>query len=308
MRVTEGIRLNSRNIVRELGFLNKFPKDEDISASQIHIMIELEKYSSLKGSQLCDLMCLDKSTISRSTKILLEKGWITSVGDASDARSKVYRLTEAGLERVRLSNDRAHKIINAALGTLKPDEHMAIVKGLQLYAEALRKTGNQQYYISRLKDSDSKEKLAEFVSHIQRQEFGIPATPEINASLYKPEDYFRGQEKGLINFWVSRSAQTQEIVGTIGLSKVTDKIAELKKFFVAPAYRGGTVAMDLLGKVIEQARLEGYASLYLGTVDKLQAAQKFYQKHGFKRIKVTELPKEFSICELDTDFFYRDLK
>ncbi len=44
-------------------------------------------------------------------------------------------------------------------------------------------------------------------------------------------------------------------------------------------------------------------NLYLGTVDKLHAAHRFYEKYGFSRISEKELSADFHKCPLDTLFF-----
>jgi N-acetylglutamate synthase-like GNAT family acetyltransferase len=54
---------------------------------------------------------------------------------------------------------------------------------------------------------------------------------------------------------------------------------------------------------LKAASKHGFHTLYLGTVDKLQAAHKFYEKQGFARITQKQLPAEFEGSPVDTVFF-----
>jgi len=68
-------------------------------------------------------------------------------------------------------------------------------------------------------------------------------------------------------------------------------------------YRSKGVAQKLLKTLIKAALKHKFEILFLGTVDKLQAAHKFYNKYGFERINRNDLPNKFEICPLDTMFF-----
>ena len=296
----EAIRTYSRMMVRELGFLNKFPRDEDISASQIHIMIELNRYGRLKGSELCDALQLDKSTISRSTKMLVEKGWITSSEDAKDARSKEYMLTSAGHKRLELSSERAHKIVNKAMAVLDDEQRTIVIEGLRLYAEALVKSREEQVQIIRYTPDIPVENIVHFINDIQTNEFGIMVSETVNHCLYDLEQFYKGF-KGDINFWLA--FEGDEIVGTIGLSDLGSNQGELRKLFVKREYRGTGLAQKLLSRALSQAKEENVSTIYLGTTDKFHAAHKFYEKSGFTEVPKGELPESFDICEVDSIFY-----
>lgn len=60
---------------------------------------------------------------------------------------------------------------------------------------------------------------------------------------------------------------------------------ELKRFYVAPPYRGQGVAADLLAKLLVQARKSGYSRAILDTLARLDPAMRFYERHGFARIE-----------------------
>ena len=75
-----------------------------------------------------------------------------------------------------------------------------------------------------------------------------------------------------------------ELVGIGGLEVQGSGIGELKRFFVAPEYRGTGVADALLEALLEDARVHELDLVRLETGDKQRAAIAFYRRHGFVEI------------------------
>ncbi|WP_018630100.1 GNAT family N-acetyltransferase [Niabella aurantiaca] len=70
---------------------------------------------------------------------------------------------------------------------------------------------------------------------------------------------------------------------------------------------GYDVARELLDTLIRYCRRQQIHAIYLGTVDLLKAAQRFYEKNGFTRIDETALPSFFPKVPVDNVFYYRSL-
>lgn len=76
-----------------------------------------------------------------------------------------------------------------------------------------------------------------------------------------------------------------EAIGHIALRRLGDDL-EIKRMYVLPARRGGTVAEELLTEVEREARTLGAARLILHTGDRQHAATAFYARHGYTPIDV----------------------
>ena len=59
--------------------------------------------------------------------------------------------------------------------------------------------------------------------------------------------------------------------------------AEIKRVFVSEAARGAGLARRLCKRLVEQARADGYRSLVLDTSTSLKAAQRLYDRLGFRQ-------------------------
>ncbi len=77
--------------------------------------------------------------------------------------------------------------------------------------------------------------------------------------------------------------------------------------FVASEYRGAQhgVAQELLNTLLRCCAACNVAEAYLGTVEKLEAARRFYQKNRFEQIPRTLLPTLYPVTAVDTMFYYR---
>ena len=76
--------------------------------------------------------------------------------------------------------------------------------------------------------------------------------------------------------------QNDEIIGTIGWNKLSEKEGHIRGMAVDPKMQGKeSPATDLLRKVEEDAQSQGCNFLTLDTTEVLQRAQNFYRKNGF---------------------------
>jgi N-acetylglutamate synthase-like GNAT family acetyltransferase len=143
-------------------------------------------------------------------------------------------------------------------------------------------------------------RIIELILTIQQKEFNIPVTLEAQPDLQQiPEIYQTA--KG--NFWVA--LHDDQPVGTIGLIDIGDNIGVIRKMFVQAEYRGKVhkISHQLLQTLMQWAMQNKMKNLFLGTVEQLQASHRFYEKNGFTRIPIQELPKQFPLMKVDTIFY-----
>ncbi len=134
--------------------------------------------------------------------------------------------------------------------------------------------------VEHLKKEDTKV-VVEFILKIQNVEFalGILAHEQPDL-LHLTESYSGG------GFWVAKIGN--EIVGTIGLQKINSEIAVLRKMFVKKELRGvePKIAQTLFEKLMQEAQLLDFKTIYLDTPAVAKASHRFYERNGF--IEVTD--------------------
>lgn len=99
-------------------------------------------------------------------------------------------------------------------------------------------------------------------------------------------------------YWVAED-ENFKIVGGVGIGRLegVDRICELQKMYCLPEARGTGVSHTLIELALEYAK-KYYDKCYLETLDNMIAAQKFYEKHGFKRIYEPVVQTEHFACDV----------
>jgi putative acetyltransferase len=153
--------------------------------------------------------------------------------------------------------------------------------------------------------SDYQPQVIDLILGIQQGEFGIPITIADQPDLLTVETFY---QTGRGNFWCA-IAETGQVVGTIALIDVGQGFGTIRKMFVHADYRGRdlAVATQLLETLETHATETGMETLYLGTLDILKAAQRFYARNNYTLIDATELPEAFPRMRLDNRFFKKPL-
>ncbi|MCW3465746.1 GNAT family N-acetyltransferase [Chitinophaga nivalis] len=147
--------------------------------------------------------------------------------------------------------------------------------------------------------------VIDIILPIQQQEFNIPITLEDQPDLLDIENNYHRTGGG---FW--GASVNGELVGTIALISLGHQAGAVRKMFVRKAFRGKEfgIAQQLLQHLIAHSQQTGITDLYLGTVDKLAAAVRFYERNHFQQIAKADLPGYFPIMSADNVFYHLQLK
>lgn len=134
------------------------------------------------------------------------------------------------------------------------------------------------------------EAIINLILPIQQIEFNVPVTLEDQPDLLDIETNYHQTGGG---FW--GIVERNQLAGTIALIHIGDGAGTIRKMFVRQAFRGKElgIAQRLLETLITFSRENGITDLYLGTVDKLHAAIRFYERNGFVAIRKENLPAAF---------------
>lgn len=84
-------------------------------------------------------------------------------------------------------------------------------------------------------------------------------------------------------YWVAEN-EAGKIVGGVGIGRLdgAEDLCELQKMYCLPEARGTGVSHRLMDMALEYAK-QYYARCYLETLENMTAAQRFYEKYGFRR-------------------------
>jgi putative acetyltransferase len=160
-------------------------------------------------------------------------------------------------------------------------------------------------YAVRPYTEEDKEKIIELILPIQQQEFCVPITIADQPDLQSIPAFYQHQGG---NFWVAVNGE--EVIETIALLNIGNGQGVIRKMFVHSNYRGAAwgVGQRLLDTLIAWSETKQIDEIFLGTIDTMKAAHRFYEKNGFYSIEKENLPSTFPIMKVDNRFYQRVLR
>jgi N-acetylglutamate synthase-like GNAT family acetyltransferase len=132
--------------------------------------------------------------------------------------------------------------------------------------------------IEPLQSADDSQ-VAAFVLGIQNGEFNLGFAPHEQPDLLSLSEFYTA-----VGFWVAKV--DGELVGTIGLQRLDEETAILRKLFVKRELRGATpkVAQHLFDRLLTTARQLRFRTIYLDTPAIASASHRFYERNGFVEV------------------------
>jgi len=278
------IRSSSREMVRQFGLLNNCFSSIG-STSQCHALVELDSHGVMNLGQLSTVLNLEKSTTSRLVTQLLSKGICHIQLDENDRRNKLISLTKKGLQLVNKIHLEAKLQVQQALDMMSEDEKNTVVRGLSIYAKALKRSRIlQEYSIRKLTKSDVPQ-LINLIKTIWA-EFGFdsshPAAPIFEDELKNTYETYSGKKS---SYFVLMHAK--RIIGGVGYGPLSNEYAdtcELKGMYLSSQLRGSGLGAFLLQKVLREIKNEGFKKCYLETMDYMHGANALYKRFGFAKL------------------------
>lgn len=153
--------------------------------------------------------------------------------------------------------------------------------------------------------NESAAAIIDLVLPIQQIEFKVAITLSDQPDLLDIDNVYY---KNGGAFWGAKAAG--KLLGTIAMIKFSDNAVALRKMFVKKEFRGKElgIAQHLLENLMIHCKNNGIDHLYLGTVPVLQAALRFYERNGFRKMEKTDLPAQFPLMGGDSVFYQLSLK
>ena len=289
--LVEHIRAASRQMVRELGFMQTTLAATDYPPSAVHAIMEIGARQSLTSMQLAELLCLEKSSVSRMVRKLIEGGELKETVSATDARAKLLALTAKGRHTLASINAFGQHQVTTALAQLPEVAQQVVSQGLVAYAGALE--------AHRLGVPFKSSAPIEIPIEIRQgyQPGVIGRVTEMHANFYSRSVGFGQFFESLVAAGMAEFAarlanprnglwaamQSGRIAGTVAIDgeDLGNDIAHLRWFIVDDGMRGTGVGRKLLAEALAFCDAQGFAATRLWTFQGLDAARRLYESAGF---------------------------
>ena len=287
----DAIRSASRTIVRELGFMNAHLADTDLSASGVHAVIEIGARPAVNARDLARALRLEKSTVSRMVKSLVQRGLVRSEASRADARQQDLYLTGEGRRMFRQIEAFGRNQVRTALGSLPSDARGAISEGLSAYADALKARG-----ASGARAQDEKVEIVEGYTPAL-----LGRVTEMHARFYSRHHgfgpFFERKVAAEMAGFLGRidrpcngvwsAHRGDELIGSISIDgdDLEEGQANLRWFIVDEPARGSGAGKMLISAAMAFVDQYGFAETHLWTFKGLDTARRLYERAGFMLIE-----------------------
>jgi putative acetyltransferase len=278
------LRRASRELVRELGFLQAHDRATNLSHSHCHVLLEIESKGELPQAALPDLLRLEKSTTSRIVGELASRGLLRAAAADDDGRARVLVLTARGRTKVAEIHQHANARVEHALAMLAPEERKSALLGLSIYARALERSRRSAQFLIRPIRAEDNAGVASLIRTVM-PEFGAKG-PGYAMNDAEVDDMFGVYSVRRASYFVV--VRGDDVVGGAGFAPLVGgdaRTCELRKMYFLPELRGLGIGQKLLELCIGGARRERFATMYLETLSNMTQARALYERNGFRRLE-----------------------
>ena len=283
----DNIRAASRQMVRELGFMQSTLAATDYPPSAVHAIIEIGARKSMSAAQLAEFLGLEKSSISRMVRKLVAADELQEQASDVDGRVKWLALTPQGRRTLTAIQAFGRKQVVGALEQLGADQRHVVAQGLSVYAQALaaQRTGK-----AIMQDGDIRIVAGYQAAAIGRivQMHALFYARSVGFGSYFESKVAAGLAEFVLRLEHARNGlwlalQGERIVGSVAIDgeDLGDNRAHLRWFIVDDGLRGAGVGKRLLEAALGFCDAQGFASTQLWTFRGLDAARRLYETQGF---------------------------
>ncbi|MEZ8357864.1 GNAT family N-acetyltransferase [Vibrio splendidus] len=279
---SEQLRELSRQLVRQLGMLDKDCGDIALPPIQAHTLIELEQ-QPLTVNQLADKLNIDKSNASRAVNNLAKNSLIQTSPHPNDKRSVVASVTEQGINTLAKLHNQQNQFYDSVLERLTEAETQQVSGGIEHYLKALQQSHASSGVVVRPLQQQDNTVVANVIRQVS-YENGLTEDKGYGVADPTLEDMFSVYNNERSQYWVIEL--DGKVVGGGGFAPLAGmpEVCELQKMYFLPETRGKGLAKRLVNMSMEKAKELGYQHMYLETTECLNAAVKLYEKLGFEHL------------------------
>ena len=276
------LRELSRQLVRQLGMLDKDCGDIALPPIQAHTLIELEQ-QPLTVNQLADKLNIDKSNASRAVNNLAKNSLIQTSPHPNDKRSVVASVTEQGIITLAQLHSQQNQFYDSVLERLTEAETQQVSGGIKHYLKALQQSHASSDVVVRPLQQQDNTVVANVIRQVS-YENGLTEDKGYGVADPTLEDMFSVYNNERSQYWVIEL--DGKVVGGGGFAPLAGmpEVCELQKMYFLPETRGKGLAKRLVNMSMEKAKELGYQHMYLETTECLNAAVKLYEKLGFEHL------------------------
>ena len=266
------IRQFNRFYTPIIGLINKTILESSYSLAESRVLLEIHNDKQCTASDLTKLLQIDPGYLSRMLTRFIKERLIVKSKSSNDGRTQLLSLTDKGRDTLNELSNTSTIQITKILKRLPISDQEDLVS----YMRSIKTILSQQISIRTQKAGD-----AGYIAYrhciLYEKEYGLDQTFEryVLESLTKFLT-----ERPVGNIWLAEYCG--QVVGSIGIVGVSEKIAQLRWFLIEPEFRGTGLGRQLMETAMDFCQQENFSQVFLWTFQGLDAARHLYRTFGFE--------------------------
>jgi len=246
-------------------------------------MFELNRLSISTASELVKLLNLDPAYLSRILSSFEKRDIIQKERSSKDMRKQLLSLTDKGKQVITVLQEKANVQIKTLLVDVKDEDQNQLVNAMRTIERILKaETEKTKFYSLRFHKPGDIGYITYRHGVIYANEYQLNETFEAYVAK-KMAEFVEKYDPAKEHLWIVENGT--EIIGSIAIVKVDEKIAQLRWLLVEPHERNKGIGNKLINEALTFCKNRGYQKVILGTFSDLIIARRLYEKNGFRLIE-----------------------
>lgn len=275
--VTE-IRGFNRFYTNILGLLDQHIIASGYSLTEARILYEISKTDICTANQLCAVLDIDRSYMSKIIHKFEKAGLISRRVSNTDNRHIEIHMTQKGMEAFHELDCRAEKQIEDMISGFDEKECEKLLSGMRTV---------KKYFSRAAKSMKIRPYREEDITYVIDRQLSLYETERqfttkawkdyLTQGVWQLVEKFDPQKDCILILECDESPS-----GCVAITHTEDCVAQLRYFFLEPELRGLGAGTGLLNAALDFCRQKKYNCVFLWTVSAQESARALYEKAGFR--------------------------
>ena len=276
------VRHFNRFYTQRIGVLRAAWLNSPFSLAEARVLYELAHRERPTASELAKDLGLDAGYLSRILRAFGKRGLLSKQASSEDGRQSLLSITARGQKTFAPIDARTQDEIAVMLSALGEHAQARMVEAMQTIEQLLGAQAEPKVpYILRPQRPGDMGWVVSRHGVLYSQEFGWDEQLEALVAEIVAE-FVRRNDPKRERCWIAE--RNGENVGSVFLTKKSERIARLRLLLVEPSARGLGIGARLVGECERFARQAGYRKITLWTHGNLAAARRIYEQAGYRLV------------------------
>ena len=272
----EKIRKFNRYYANVLGKIDQEIYNKPYPLTEARVITALFLQGDCTATEIRETLGLDRGYMSRIIQKFEDENIIMKKKSESDKRQFILSLTVHGKGIYKELVENANIEVEKFIQTLRKNDLPSLVTAMETIEHIYSNKGNTPEVLIRPFRAGDVGYVAYLHGRLYEETYKFGTMFEYYVMKGLTEFMVR-HEGG--NLWIAEV--NGEIIGSIAITKNSDKIAQLRWFVINENYQGMGIGNKLMETAIAFCKEHKYKHVFLWTVNILGAARHLYKKYNF---------------------------